>query len=1072
MISIPHASQSKTTHVQLTFLGPTTIVVDGQPMPQLPGQKVIALLAYLCCQPGPHARIHLADLLWEGLPRSGLLANLRSLLRRLPSVFKPYIHTTAQTIAFKPADDVWVDVLAFQAMAAQHEAAQYEIAQHEIAEALDPMLTMYGGLFLADLALDNAPRFSDWQYMLRERLEQVMLNGLSSMIELCLQQEHYAQGIVYAQRFIELDPLAETARRQLMVLLAQSGQQQTALETYRALVDMLDVEWGVPPSPETEDAYERIFHRQQVQTPPVSMLPILTPPLIKRQVELTVLIDQLQNPDCRLITVTGLGGTGKSYLTIDAARWLEANGPKRVVYLSLADMPSTEHFLGHMINLVGVQVSAHEDRLALLCAHCKTEHILFMLDDLEHLFIGQRKNPAHLPSSGDHEMTINAIISQLLQTTSQTQFLVTSRQPLQMQSEQLFLLAGMSLPPVKMRDLDFVEVDSPEMDSIEVDSVEMADSTQQQSEAMLLFEEAARRSMPDFGRSEENQHTIEQFCQLMQGTPLAIVLGAAQMNFLTPEELLAACQTGLDVLQTDWGDLPPRQRSMHMVFEHSWQRLDASLQLILQKLALFRGSFTTQAARKVVGVSIRQLKQLYNQSLIREIAQGRYEVHHLLRLFAIEKMGAGQIHTGQFYTGQFYTELGNGVLASQSPDWQYPVRSKHMQFYLALVGEQTEVLQRSRPFEVVAQLRQDHHNIQQAWQQAAQQGSIDDLAQSLDAWIDFYLLQGWYQEALDALADTMQQIMVGHIQKSPPYYTLCRRLYIAQGIFYLRTGAPAQAVQAVERAITIKDTASEIAVRTQAMAHWVLASSSLMQGDDDEAYRQVIVGLGLAQQINDVNLTADCLGLRGDIHHSQGEIAAAMDDVQTALRLYQQTENRHKEAGCWHRLGVMTNWATELTAAQHYFDHAERISSEINDTLNLHRLRVSLAYVGLQTGDYTKAFDYGKNALRFYQQVGDKWMQMECHVLLGNVYQQVGRYSEARLHHDQALQLSYLMNARQKQLTCLIALAVTYRLWGSHQEAHNLLKRGQQLVAGVEKPSASWQRLQGLIEQHMADILQ
>ena len=124
-MSTPHTQPNTTSdssakdgaHLQITLLGHMSILVDGQPLPKMPGYIVQALLAYLFCHPGPHERIKLADLLWGDMPRDRLLSNLRSLVHRLPAAVKPYIQTTPQTVGIEPSDDIWVDVLALSALA-------------------------------------------------------------------------------------------------------------------------------------------------------------------------------------------------------------------------------------------------------------------------------------------------------------------------------------------------------------------------------------------------------------------------------------------------------------------------------------------------------------------------------------------------------------------------------------------------------------------------------------------------------------------------------------------------------------------------------------------------------------------------------------------------------------------------------------------------------------------------------------------------------------------------------------------------------------------------------------------
>ncbi|MEM7536471.1 MAG: BTAD domain-containing putative transcriptional regulator, partial [Chloroflexota bacterium] len=240
--------------VHISFFGTTTIRVDGQTHGKTPGHKSGALLVYLVRNLGPHTRMHLADLLWDNLPRTRLLGNLRALIKRLPDEIKPYIHITPEALAFKVCDEVWVDVLAVDDLAAQLPTPElrrddtrygqprytdlYMTQLHEKEHIVKDILRLYKGAFLEELIVDGAPRFAEWQRTQQETLRRLTADVLRNIVDLCLHQGRYVDGIAYARRWIALDPLEEESRRQLMVMLALDGQQQVALNEYDTLVAM------------------------------------------------------------------------------------------------------------------------------------------------------------------------------------------------------------------------------------------------------------------------------------------------------------------------------------------------------------------------------------------------------------------------------------------------------------------------------------------------------------------------------------------------------------------------------------------------------------------------------------------------------------------------------------------------------------------------------------------------------------------------------------------------------------------------------------------------------------------
>ncbi|MEM7532893.1 MAG: BTAD domain-containing putative transcriptional regulator [Chloroflexota bacterium] len=319
-------TDSPTIHI--SFLGKMTIEQAGQPVIKLSGQKVTALLAYLVCNPGPHTRIQLADLLWDDIPYDRFLPNLRSTLNRLPKVIKPYIKTTRQTVAFEPTPAVWVDAVALQSLVTSLPNPEnlpkgpYFIQLATVKDSLITTVDCYNEPFLDEMDLVDAPRFSDWQFAQQETLEQHYLHGLRVLMALADHEGDNESCIGYAKHIIELDPVDEQVRRQLIMLYARMGEYQAAINEYEGLVQDLRDMLGVSPSPETVAAYQRIESGHHPDTLVVSTFPTFAQPLVGRKHELDTLCHQLQEPQHRLVTVTGMGGVGKTHLAVEAAKMI------------------------------------------------------------------------------------------------------------------------------------------------------------------------------------------------------------------------------------------------------------------------------------------------------------------------------------------------------------------------------------------------------------------------------------------------------------------------------------------------------------------------------------------------------------------------------------------------------------------------------------------------------------------------------------------------------------------------------------------------------------------------------
>src|SRR5262249_21515481 len=147
----------------------------------------------------------------------------------------------------------------------------------------------------------------------------------------------------------------------------------------------------------------------------------------------------------------------------------------------------------------------------------------------------------------------------------------------------------------------------------------------------------ARRAHAGFVVSDAERREVARICRLVDGMPLAIELAAAWVRTLSCAEIAQEIQRNLDFLASSARDLPVRHRSVRAVFEQSWQALSAEEQQVLQRLSVFRGGFTREAAEQVASASLGMLSSLVAKSLLHRTAAGRYDLHELVRQY----MGSG-----------------------------------------------------------------------------------------------------------------------------------------------------------------------------------------------------------------------------------------------------------------------------------------------------------------------------------------------------------------------------------------------------------------------------------------------
>jgi WD40 repeat protein/DNA-binding SARP family transcriptional activator len=245
--------------LSLSLLGTLQIALGGQPVSGFKSDKVRALLAYLAVEADrPHRREALAALLWPEMPDRASRGNLRDALSNLRQAIgdrdaiPPFLLIERNTIQFNSSSDHRFDVAVFRELVETDRGDQP--AHQQLAEAV----ALYRGGFLEGFSLKDSPAFDDWSLLTRERLQRQALLALSRLASYYEGQGEYRQASEYARRQVELEPWEEEAHRQLMRLLALSGQRGAALAQYESCRHLLAGELGVEPAEETIRLAEQI----------------------------------------------------------------------------------------------------------------------------------------------------------------------------------------------------------------------------------------------------------------------------------------------------------------------------------------------------------------------------------------------------------------------------------------------------------------------------------------------------------------------------------------------------------------------------------------------------------------------------------------------------------------------------------------------------------------------------------------------------------------------------------------------------------------------------------------------
>ncbi len=333
-------------------------------------------------------------------------------------------------------------------------------------------------------------------------------------------------------------------------------------------------------------------------------LPPQTTPFIGRDEELAEISALLADPACRLLTLVGPGGIGKTRLAIQAAAQLSVSFTDGVYFVALQPLSLPDYLVPTLAEAVSLSFSGQQDPRQQLVSYLSAKRMLLVMDNFEHLMEAVDLLPA------------------ILQAAPGIKILVTSRVVLDLQEEWIRQVQGLKYPEE--------ELTRP----IEAYS------------AAQLFTDRARRVRANFSPGREVE-CIARICRLVQGMPLALELAASWLKTLACGEIATEIQRSLDFLATTRRNVPERHRNMRAVFEQSWSLLEAPEKEAFKRLAVFQGHFILQAARAVAGTDLLTLQALVDQSLLQMTPDGRYEIHELLKQYANERLGENPLDEEQ-----------------------------------------------------------------------------------------------------------------------------------------------------------------------------------------------------------------------------------------------------------------------------------------------------------------------------------------------------------------------------------------------------------------------------------------
>lgn len=721
--------------LNIYLFGPPRFERGGAPV-HVSRRKVVALASYLAGTNRPASRETVAALFWPEHDHAAALKSLRRELARLKQALgEEHVSATRTHVAFQAG--AAVDVVRFREqlrLVQQHDHFP-EAPCPACLNALTDAVNVYADDFMAGFNLPDCPEFDAWQDFQRESLRQELDQALNRLMVWHTSQQKYDRAIHYGRRRLALDPLHEAARRALMEVYALAGQQATALRLYDEGVQLMEKDLGIAPAEESKRLWQAIRAGRMPETGKAAVAPargtgkgtpVLTrqprfnlprpaTPFIGRSQELTMIQLRLQEPACRLLTLVGPGGIGKTRLALevgqriwDAAVPLFAGG---IFFVPLEAVSKQEGIAPAMREAAGISLYGPAPEEQQLLEYLRDKQMLFILDNLEHLLEGAE------------------FITSLLAAAPGVRILATSRTALRLREEWFHPLGGLSVP---------------------ASSAERSGGDTGHGEVLLwdydairLFVQRARHASPTFCLGKEVAHVVR-ICRLVEGMPLALELAAAWLKVLDARAVADALEKGLDLLDARFRNLPERHQSIRAVFNQTWAMLDQREREVLARLSVFRRGFNQEATGQVAGATLTTLSDLVDKSLLQHAGSGRYRLHELLRQFAAEQL----------------ERMG---LVEDS-------RSTHCRYYMANLTERECELKGEQQLKALNQINGDLENVRMAWEWSLEQGDLPAIGQALESIFLYYYVRGRNQQGFDFLQSARKQLAPGDGERPTPVW--------------------------------------------------------------------------------------------------------------------------------------------------------------------------------------------------------------------------------------------------------------------------------------------------------------
>ncbi len=706
------------------------------------------------------------------------------------------------------------------------------------------------------------------------------------------------------------------------------------------------------PEPDTKPASS---HPQPAPHP----LPLPPTPLLGREPELAAMERIFDDPQCRLLTLTGMGGIGKTRLALEFASRQRDKFPDGVRYVPLASVNSAESIVPAIAEAFEFSFSGPSDPKEQFFNYLSHEikgSTLLVLDNLEHLLSQSSIAPD--------------LAAEILQRFANIKILCTSRERLNLHGEWTYELHGLPIPPV-----EFV-------------------SNLEDYSAAVLFIQRARQINAEFELTTSDKPALARICHLVEGIPLALELAAAWVGVLSCEEIAREIESNIDFLTTSMRDVPERHRSLKATFDHSWRLLSDAERDALGRLSIFHGGFDRTAAQKVSGATLPLLSSLVSKSLARRTEAGRYDLHEVIRQYALARLDEDESR---------YLET----------------RDRHSEYYLNLASAYERKLKSADQQTAMREMTVELDNLRAAWDWGIERGQFEFIGRVVRSFGWYFEVAGLIHDGIEQLELLVQALK--DKPRDTQMNKVLGSCLVQQGLLCFRSGQFARAEELYREAITLLRSVNERALLADALIF--SGTIMHLGGNYLESKRLIEEGLIYARETNNLWFAAYGVYNLGHVDSILGEYQKGYDEMQEGLKLWRELGDPHSISLGLNFLVDTQIALGRYDEAIASMRESIALCERTKNRWGMGTAYRYLGSATMAKGQYIEAQEYFQKSLEIFGEYFIGWDIARTLIFLGETHVRLGDESKAKTTLLDALRRAHDVHSAPLMLDALTALA-------------------------------------------------